>query len=274
MNNIGIISGGGKLPIAIGSRLIKKNYKVVFFVIEEYFVSEFYKNLEVQIINLHSAKKIIQLFKSKTIDSIIMAGHITRPSLSDLSFDFQTLKLAKNILLNKTGDNDLLLTLKNFFQDNGFNYFDWKDHCPDLFATQDNLTITKPSSLAKKNLKKALLVFKSYGKLDVGQSIIVQNQIILGLEAVEGTDNLISRCKDLKKSGDQGILVKFAKYKQSKILDVPTIGLETIKLLKENDYEGIYIEKNNCLILDKQKTIKLADQNKIFISTCKKIEEK
>ena len=83
-----------------------------------------------------------------------------------------------------------------------------------------------------------------------------------------------SRCKDLKKSGDKGILVKFAKYKQSKILDVPTIGLETIKLLKENDYEGIYLEKNNCLMLDKQKTIKLADQNKIFISTCKKIEEK
>ena len=126
--------------------------------------------------------------------------------------------------------------------------------------------------MAQKNLKKALSVFKTFGKLDIGQSIIIQNNIVIGLEAAEGTDNLILRCKNLKKSGDKGILVKFAKYKQSNILDIPTIGENTIKLLKQNDYEGIYLEKNNCLILDKQMTISLANQNNIFISTCNKIE--
>ena len=126
--------------------------------------------------------------------------------------------------------------------------------------------------MAKKNLNKALSIFKIYGKLDLGQSVIVQNQIILGLEAIEGTDKLIIRCKELKKSGDKGILVKFSKYKQSTILDVPTIGEKTIKLLKENNYEGVYLEKNHCLILDKEKTIDLANKNNIFISTCNKIE--
>ena len=100
----------------------------------------------------------------------------------------------------------------------------------------------------------------------------MQNQIILGLEAVEGTDRLIIRCNELKKKGDKGILVKFSKYNQSKILDIPTIGEQTILLLKKNNYEGIFIEKNNCLIIDKTKTIDLANQNKIFISTCDKIE--
>ena len=65
-------------------------------------------------------KKNFQLFKSNKIDNIIMAGNIKRPSLTDLSFDFQTFKLAKNILLNKTGDNDLLLSLKNFLKDKWF----------------------------------------------------------------------------------------------------------------------------------------------------------
>ena len=115
-------------------------------------------------------------------------------------------------------------------------------------------------------------MFKVFGKLDIGQSIIVQNQIVLGVEAVEGTDNLIIRCKDLKKSGDRGILTKFSKYKQSNIIDVPTIGEKTIKLLKENNYEGVFIEKNNCIILDKHKTIDLANKYNIFISTCSKIE--
>ena len=60
--------------------------------------------------------------------------------MTDLSFDFQTLKLAKNLLLNKTGDNSLLVSIKKYFKDNGFDYFDWKEYCLELFANNDNLT--------------------------------------------------------------------------------------------------------------------------------------
>ena len=272
MNNIGIIAGGGQLPIAIGDNLIKKNFNVFFFVIEEFFIKSFYKDFNVTIINLKSAKKIIESLKIKDIDSVIMAGNINRPSLTDLSFDFHTLKIAKNLLLNKTGDNSLLVSIKKYFMENGFDYFNWKNHCPELFANKENLTLIKPTQKAKKNLKKALTIFKSFGEIDVGQSMIIQNQIVLGLEAVEGTDKLIKRCKDYRKSGDRGVLVKFSKYNQSNILDIPTIGENTIKLLNDYDYEGIYLEKDSCLIIDKDKTIDLANQYKLFISTCNKID--
>jgi DUF1009 family protein len=272
MNNIGIIAGGGKLPIIIGDNLIKRKYNIFFFVIEEFFNTNQYKDFDVTIINLNSAKKIIHSLKSRNIDSIIMVGNINRPSLTDLSFDYETLKLAKNLLLNKTGDNGLLVSLRKYFNDNGFSYFDWKNHCPELFAKKDLLTQIKPSTKAQENLKKALSVFRSFGEIDVGQSMIIQNQIVLGLEAAEGTDNLMIRCNDYKKSGDKGILVKFSKYNQSNILDIPTIGEKTVKLLKDCDYEGVYLEKNSCLIIDKKKTIDLANQNKVFISTCNKIE--
>ena len=274
MNNIGIISGGGNLPIAIGKSLIKKNFKVIFFVIEEFYKKDTYGNFEVKVINLNSVKKILKLLKSNDVESIVMAGNINRPSLKDLSFDLQTFKLAKNLLINKTGDNDLLVSIKKFFNENGFKYFNWRDHCIDLFANEINLTSNKPSKLAMKNLDKALSIFKNYGKLDLGQSMIIQNQIILGLEAVEGTDNLIKRCNALKKKGDKGILVKLSKYNQSDIIDIPTIGLETIRLLKEYNYEGVYLETSNCIILDKQKTINFANQNNLFISNCHKIEQK
>ncbi len=272
MINIGIIAGGGRLPIIIGSNLIKKKFKVFFFVIEEFLNVINYNGLDVTVINLKSAKKIIETLQAKKIDSIIMAGNIKRPSITDLSFDFQTLKLAKNLLLNKTGDNSLLVSIKKYFMDNGFDYFDWKEYCPELFVNSDNLTKLKPTKKARDNLKKALSIFKFFGKIDIGQSMILQNQIVLGLEAVEGTDNLMIRCRDYKKSGDRGILVKFAKYNQSNILDIPTIGEKTIKLLKDCGYEGIFIEKNSCLIIDKEKTVDLANQFKVFISTCNKID--
>ena len=272
MNNIGIIAGGGRLPLIIGETLINKKFNVIFFVIEEFYNDKSYKNFNIRIINLFSAKKIIKLLKSNNINNIIMAGNINRPSLTDLSFDYQTFKLAKDLLLKKTGDNDLLVSIKKFFIENGFCYFNWRDYCPELFANNDYLTTVKPTYMARQNLVKALSVFKIFGKLDIGQSIIIQNKIVIGLEAIEGTDILISRCKNLKKNGDKGILVKFSKYKQSKILDIPTIGQQTIKLLIKNDYEGVYLEKNNCIIIDKQKTIDLANNNNIFISTCDKIE--
>ena len=272
MNNIGIIAGGGNLPITIGKNLIKKKFNICFFVIEEFFNTVQYKGLDVILINLKSAKNIINSLKSRNIDGIIMAGNINRPSLADLSFDLETFKLAKNLLLNKTGDDGLLVSIKKYFNDNGFSYFDWKKHCPELFSNKDILTKFKPSTMAHENLQKAISVFKSFGAIDVGQSIIVQNKIVIGLEAVEGTDNLITRCKDYKKSGDRGVLVKFSKYNQSNILDIPTIGEQTVKLLKDCDYEGVYLEKDSCLIIDKKKTIDLANQYKVFISTCNKIE--
>ena len=272
MNNIGIIAGGGKLPLIIGESLIKKNFNVVFFVIEEFYNIKNYKNFNTKTINLNSFNKIIQSLKSNNIKNIIMAGNIIRPSLTDLSFDYQTFKLAKKLLLNKTGDNNLLVSIKKIFNESGFIFLNWREYCSELFENNDYLTKKKPTRMANKNLDKALSIFKIYGELDIGQSVIIQNQIVIGLEAAEGTDNLIIRCKNLKKSGDKGILVKFSKYKQSNILDVPTIGLQTIKLLKENDYEGIYLEKNDCLIIDKKITIDFANKNNIFISTCNKIE--
>jgi len=272
MTKIGIISGGGNLPLIIGKNLISKDFKVVFFLLEDNDDSERYKDLDFIKINLKSVKKIINILKLNKVEKILLAGSINRPSISDISFDFQTIKLAKDLLLNNYGDNQLLESIQLFLRKNGFEYFDWTKYCSDLFVNDEYLTSIKPSTAAQKNLKKALNTFKIYGKLDIGQSVIVQNQIILGLEAVEGTDRLIMRCKDLKKKGDKGILVKFSKYNQSKILDIPTIGEQTISLLIKNNYEGIFIEKNNCLIIDKRKTIDLANKNKIFISTCNKIE--
>ena len=270
MSKIGIISGGGKLPILIGNNLIKKNYEVIFFVIEDTFNKKNYTHLNTIEIKLDSIKKIFNKLNENDVKKIILAGNITRPSLKDINFDFETINLAKKILLSKKGDNDLLISITKLFQDKGFEYLDWKIYCSELFSNEKNLTIIKPSKEASLNLDKALKVFKDYGQLEIGQSLVVQNEIILGLEAAEGTDNLISRCKELKKKGDKGIVFKASKYNQSNILDIPTIGKETLNLLIKNDYEGIFIEKNNCIIIDKNETINLANSNNLFISTFEK----
>ena len=109
--------------------------------------------------------------------------------------------------------------------------------------------------------------FKKFGRLDIGQSLIMQNNLVLGLEAAEGTDNLLKRCFKYKKKGEKGIIIKLKKFNQDLRFDLPTIGLNTIKLIKKYDYEGIFIQKKYCLIIDKENVIKFANNNNIFISS-------
>ena len=154
MNNIGILSGGGKLPQIIGEKLREKSYNVIYFCIEPFAKVSNYKNLNFKRIKLNSITKIIQQLKKYNVDSIIMAGNVVRPSLKDIHFDFNTIKLIKNFTLDSKGDDKLLSSISILFQKNGFPTFDWKFICKDLFADKFLLTKIKPSISALNNKKK------------------------------------------------------------------------------------------------------------------------
>ena len=272
MIKIGIIAGGGHLPIIIGNNLLNKNYQVSYFCIKNFANIENYNDFDNHEIELTSFSLILKCLKENNIDEIIMVGKISRPTIKDIKFDIKTISLIKDYFLESKGDDQLLKSVSNFFIKNGFPLFDWKKICEELFASDDHLTITKPSTLAKKNMTKGLEVFRILGKADLGQSLIVQNQLILGIECIEGTDELINRCGNYKKNNDKGILLKLTKYNQHQILDLPTIGIDTIKNIKKNQYEGIFIEKNKCIILDQDNVIDFCNNNKIFLSTVEKID--
>ena len=271
MTKIGIIAGGGELPLLVGKNLIKKNFDVTFFVLRNFYNKEYnkYNSLKIQ---LNSIKEILREFKLHKIDNIIMLGKVNRPSIKDVKFDFETIKFIKKLFLENKGDNKLLISIEEFFKNKGYPPFDWRKYCGELFANEINFTTKKPSKKAILNKNKGLYAFKFIGKSDVGQSMIIQNEIILGVEASEGTNELISRCNNYKKKGDKGILIKLSKYNQSHILDIPTIGLETLKFLKKFNYEGVFVELNKCLIINKDEVSKYANNNNLFIAAINKIE--
>tara|TARA_B100000965_G_C19501412_1_gene717620 strand:- start:186 stop:1007 length:822 start_codon:yes stop_codon:yes gene_type:complete len=273
MTKVGIIAGSGSLPLIIGRSLIDKKIEVCFFCIKNFCENNHFKEFENIEIELNSLSNILNSLNQKKINKIVMAGNITRPSLKDIKFDLSTISLIKNYLLESKGDDQLLKTISNFFLKNGFPLFDWKSFCPELFSNKDNLSNLFPSKKAINNMKKGLKIFEIIGKADIGQSLIIQNELVLGVECIEGTDQLIKRCYNLKKDGDKGILIKLSKYLQHSNLDVPTIGLETLKQINQYNFEGVFIEKNNCVILEKEKMINYCNQNNLFLSTLNKIEK-
>ena len=270
MKNIVIIAGGGVLPINIAKSLLKINIKSHIIGIQNNFEIPKNKNLinnfTYDLVKLGSLTKIIKILENRKIKNIIFAGSIKRPSINDISIDFEALKLLKEYPLESLGDDNLLKNISQYFEKKGYFFIDWLKYCPDLFINKDVITNIKPSEKALQNLKKAKSIFAYYGKLDIGQSIIIQNKLVLGVEAIEGTDLLIKRCASYKRKGDYGILLKLIKYKQDKRFDLPTIGIKTIKLLKKYHYEGIFIQKKYCIIIEKDKVIKFANKNNLFIA--------
>lgn len=265
MTKIGIIAGDGNLPLYIGNSLLNKNYDVIFLSLNHN-NNIFYKGHNIININILSIKKILKVLNSCNIKHIIFAGSIKRPGIKDLGFDIPTFALAKSLLLEKKGDNSLLISIKKYFESQGYIFFNWTKYCKELFSIEHNLAKIRPSKKAFLNLKKAKSIYQIYKKLDIGQAMIIQNQLVLGLEAIEGTDELLKRCSEYKRKGDNGILLKFSKQNQSNLIDIPLIGLNTIKNLKKFKFDGVFLQKNKCLILDKNKIIDYANKNNLFIS--------
>ena len=134
-----------------------------------------------------------------------------------------------------------------------------------LLAPHGIIGRQKPSKHALKDIEYGKTIAHGIGALDIGQSIIVQDGVVLGVEAVEGTDQLIERCQALQSKGKGAVLVKMKKPNQDARIDMPTIGVQTIINIAEAGFAGIAVEAGGTLVIDREAVIKEANQRKVFI---------
>ena len=104
---------------------------------------------------------------------------------------------------------------------------------------------------------------KEMGKLDVGQSVVIKDKMIMAVEAIEGTDMCIKRGAKLAKDG--AVVVKVAKPKQDKRFDIPAIGMKTLRTMSYKHANLIAVEANETIIVDQEKVVKYADEYNIVI---------
>ncbi len=264
---LGIIAGSGMLPGELA--IISKNLG------KEPFIACITKEIETDLIDhcdyrffsIGSVGNIIEYFKSNKVKNIVFAGNIKRPNLSELKVDMAGAHLLTKILKQKfLGDDRLLSIVAKFLEDKGFKVISAQD----ILMLKNNSakfkTIKKPSKQDGIDIELGLKAARSLGALDIGQSVIVENGYVLGVEAAEGTDNLIERCAFLRKKPYGGVLVKVLKPNQDMRLDIPSIGPETVKKLAHFKYSGVAIEAGNVIIIDRHSTFEFANEYSTFIA--------
>ncbi|GBF23541.1 hypothetical protein tpqmel_0945 [Candidatus Gastranaerophilus sp. (ex Termes propinquus)] len=108
-----------------------------------------------------------------------------------------------------------------------------------------------------------VLMAKEMGNLDIGQSVVMKDKMIMAVEAIEGTDKCIKRGCMLARGG--AIVVKTSKPRQDKRFDIPAVGLRTAKVMKRYGANVLALEAGETIIVDQAEMIKFADKNKMVV---------
>jgi DUF1009 family protein len=262
MTKLGIIAGGGDLPITIAKAQTDPS-EVFIAALDNYSIAEDFKNFQSDSFNIGKVGKILKYFESNGVKNLVIAGAVKRPNLSDLSLDMKGAILMSKILTKKfLGDDALLKILGDYIESEGFTI-----KSPLEYVDFSNLKATKkqPNKQNLRDIEYGIIAVKKLGELDIGQAVIIENGLVLGVEAAEGTDELIERCADYRKAEDSSVLVKMIKPEQDRRLDVPTIGVETVKNAAKAKMAGIAIEKNQVIILEPENVIETANNLGLFV---------
>lgn len=263
---LGIIAGGGTLPqILINFCQDTKR---------DFFVLAIEGNADKAIFNpliphkwirIGQAGTGFKLFHDQNVEEVVMIGTIKRPTLSDLVPDLRTAAFFAKIGLKSLGDDGILRALIKEIESENMRVVGIHEVLPDLLVKEGVLTKAKPDKQAQADIRRGVEVALELGKLDVGQSVIVQQGLVLGVEGIEGTDELIKRCANYKRKGDCAVLVKLRKPQQDMRIDLPTIGVKTVEQAHNAGMKGIAVHSGNALIVDEKQVIELADKYGIFI---------
>ena len=263
---LGIIAGGGKLPLNIISecKRIKRPYFVI--ALKGHAAPETVIDTPHIWSRLGAAGKTVAMLHEQRVIELVMVGSVARPSLFQLCPDFWAIKFFARTGVGNKGDDRLLQALiKALESKEGFRIVGAHTILPSLLAPVGVYGDIKPSELEMRNIKIAWDAALLLGRRDIGQAVITRAGVVVAKESSRGTAAMIKDIIPASDSSRSGVLVKISKPGQEKRADLPTIGPDTIAQAANAGLAGIAIEAGNTLILDKSETINCANAANIFI---------
>jgi DUF1009 family protein len=264
---LGIIAGGGKFPILIAKEAKKRGIKVVAIAHE----GETDKALEneadkITWIKLGQFGHLIEALKRENVKKAVMAGTIKKRRMFEgIVPDLKGLSLMSKILFFH--DDGILSAVADELLKEGIEIISSVCYLPELVAPAGCLTKRKPTRQEEEDIKFGWNMAKEIGKLDIGQCVVVKNKTVLAVEAIEGTDETIIRGGKIAKEG--AVVVKVCKPNQDLRFDLPSVGLNTVKTMKEVKAALLAIEAEKTLMFDKEEMISYANKHGICIVSIK-----
>ena len=261
-SDLAIISGSGELPM-----IIKSFYKKALYIT----FNNSKKALENCGVNCEFEKLglLFDTLKNNGVSRVVMAGAVSRPHLDQSKLDEYTLSIMPQLNAKFVqGDNELLSFIAGEFEKKGYQIIGASEVLPDMTLDSGFLCGSRYEFLSR-DIKKADRILKILSSEDIGQGVVVENGLVLGIETLQGTNKLLrfvaETSSKLRLINFGGIFVKRPKANQDLRFDMPVIGPETINLACRAGLRGMVVSPTSVIILERSKCIEIAEANKFFI---------
>jgi hypothetical protein len=262
---LGLIAGAGNLPRRVLDAARAAGRPVFVIALEGFAAPALVADVPHGWIRLGTAAEGLRMLRENGITELVVAGGVKRPSLLSLRPDWRTAKFLAKVGRRALGDDGLLGAVVKEMEEEGFTVVGADTILDSALAPSGVLGRIVPDDTAEQDIARGIAAARGVGALDIGQAVIVQQGVVLGVEAAEGTAQLIARCKALALEGPGGVLVKLAKPGQERRADLPTIGPPTVEQAAAAGLRGIAVEAGAALILDRPQAIAAADARGLFV---------
>ena len=259
---IGLIFGETDFPKQILKKVkSKKRYLIIDLTKKKIFK----KDKNSYSVSLGQFGKIIKILKENKCKKVLFAGKVKKPKFSKLRLDLKGLYYIPRIIKSsKLGDASILKEIINIFKKERITTISSLFFNPELTLKKGNYSKIKPNREDKIDIHQAIKTLSKLGKYTFSQGTVVRNEKVIAIEGKGGTQKMLKRCKS-KKFKSKGVLVKLPKKGQDLRIDLPTVGLRTLKQCKLAGLKGIVLKNKQNVFLEKNKCISFANKNKMFI---------
>jgi UDP-2,3-diacylglucosamine hydrolase len=260
----GLIAGNGRFPFLVLEGARSQGIDMAVIAIREEADPDLAKSARrLHWVSLGELSKTIDLLRQEGVTQAVMAGQVKHNKIfSAIRPDWKLAKLLFS--LPKKNTDSLLSAVAKILEDEGIRLVDSTVFLKPLLPQAGVLTRRAPRADEAADMAYGLGIARSIAGLDIGQTVVVSSQACVAVEAMEGTDETITRAARLA-AGKPLVVVKVSKPRQDMRFDVPVVGLPTIVAMKSAGATALAIDAERTLLFDREALIANANDAGIAI---------
>ncbi len=263
---LGILAGGGPLPGRVAAAARAAGRTVFVIGLDGFVEPAVIAAYPHEFVRLGAAGRILALLREHQCRDLVLVGPVRRPSIMDIRPDGDGARLLARIgRAAFGGDDGLLAAVVRVLGDEGFRVLGAHEILTEALGPRGLLSRTPPDAQALSDIARGVAVTRALGVVDVGQGCVVQQGIVLCVEAIEGTDAMLARAATLARPGPGGVLVKLVKPGQDRRADLPAIGPHTLRAAAAAGLRGVAFEAEGTILMERAAACVAADETGLFL---------
>lgn len=260
---IGLIAGGRQFPVMVARGVREAGHRLVVAGFSGHTNADVYPLAHAKAeLKLGQLQKLLDFFTAEGVREVMMAGAINKPGVLDWRhFDRKAVSIL--LSLKGKGDDAVLRAFTRLMEEAGMRVIPPQTYAPGLATPAGVLTRRAPDERERADLARGVRLANELGRMDIGQCLVLREGIVAAVEALEGTDEAIRR--GCKLGGPGCVVVKVCKPGQEERVDLPSVGLDTIRRMAEGGATCLGVQAGKSLFFDMEAAIELADRRGIAV---------